>query len=644
MTEGGGFSLKQGQEDLLRALLRHDRAVRSGDLARELGCSPRSVKAYVKQVNELAGDRVVFSSKDGYLLSRRLALNLLDQQEGSPVPQSHAERSRYIIRSLALGRAGSLNVFDLCEELYVSLSTLRADIRKMNLAYERFGVSFRSQSNELQLVGSEQAKRRLFGYALFEETGTGVVSLAALRECFRPGDVDVVARVLDETMAAHGHHINEISRNNLLMHLLILVDRVRGGAGLQGGDRSPGAPEAGELARSLCDRLSESFSIELGGSERLEVQMLLRAYTNVIANQDQEGLARLVGEQLVDEVRGMVGAISRQYDVNLCTSSFLMPFCLHLKNLVERNREGVFAKNPLTRTIREECPLIYDIGTNLAIRIARRYGLSLMEDETAFIALHVGAELERQRLDNARARAAVICPDYHGMAKRLIEQLELEHSASLDIVAVSPDEEGVQGTDFDLLVTAVPVNEAVYPRVVRVAPFGHGPDFSELSDAISEIRHERELATLEEHFEDYFSGALFFPQMDGLSRERVISLLCARLQELGYADEFFDADVLQREHASDTAFGAIAIPHAASMSANKTCIAVATSAGGIPWGASTVKLVLLFAISDVDKGAFRTLYETMIGLLAEPGVTDLLSRASSFEEFREGVMRLTRNA
>lgn len=637
-----GDRLKQGQEDLLRALLRHDRAATSGELAAELGCSPRSVKTYVKQVNELAGDRVVFSSKDGYLLNRRLALNLLDQQEGAPLPQSHAERSRYIIKRFALEHESTLNIFDLCEELYVSLSTLRSDIRKMNLAYERFDVSFRSQSNELQLIGSEQAKRHLFGYALFEETGMGVVSLKALRESFSAVDIDAVAEALDETMAVSGHHINEISRNNLLMHLLILINRVRSGDSLHGEDGDRAVSEEGDPSRFLCDRLARSFSIELSVSERLEVQMLLKAYTNAIVSQDQRSLARLVGEQLVGEARGIATAISHQYDVNLCTNSFLMPFCLHLKNLIERNHEGIFAKNPLAQTIRKECPLIYDIGTSLAIRIARQYDLRLTEDETAFIALHVGAELERQRLDDSKVRAAVICPDYHDMARRLIEQLELEYSANLEVVAAASDEEDLKDASFDLLVTALPVDETAYARVVHIAPFGHRPELSELSDAISEVRRERELASLERHFRDYFSESLFFPQVSGLTREQVISMLCSRLQELGFADEFFDADVLQREHASNTAFGAMAIPHAASMSANKTCIAVATSVEGIPWGPATVKLVLLFAISDVDKGTFRALYEGMISLLSEPNVADALSEMTSFEAFQDAVMGMTK--
>ena len=74
--------MKQGHEELLRALLRHDSATRSTDLAKEIGRSPRSIKSYVKQINESAGDLVIFSSKDGYLLNRKISLTLLYQQEG----------------------------------------------------------------------------------------------------------------------------------------------------------------------------------------------------------------------------------------------------------------------------------------------------------------------------------------------------------------------------------------------------------------------------------------------------------------------------------------------------------------------------------------------------------------------------------
>lgn len=635
-----GGKLRKEQETLLRTLLRQSRAVKSDELAQELGCSTRSIKNYVKQVNGLSEQIIIYSSKDGYLINRRLALGLLDQQEGSPLPQSHTERARYIIKRLALEHGSSLNVFDLCEELYISLSTLRSDVRKMNLTYERFDVSFRSQENKLELAGSEHAKRRLFGYALFEEAG-GFISIAALRECFSPDDVEAVSASLDETMSSHACRINEISRNNLLMHLLILISRVREGAVLQGGPEEQGMYQEEERTRFLCDSLSRSFSIELGREDRLEVQMLLKAYTNPTANQDRKDLEGVIGGQMVEEIGEMVSAVAQYYDVNLCTDSLLMPLCLHIKGLIERGREGFFAKNPLAPTIREEYPLVYDIGTNLAIRIAHRYDLALTEDETAFIAIHVGAELERQRLEDSRVKAALICPDYHGMADGLAEQIEHEYSESLEIVAVASDEMGVEGLSFDLLITTIPVDEAAYPRVARVAPLGRGLD---LGDVISEIRHERELQTLEEHFEDYLSEPLFFPQVERVPREQVITLLCSRLRELGYVDEFFDVDVLQRENASSTSYGAIAIPHAASMTSNKTCIAVATSNEGIPWGPSTVHLVLLFAMSDTDMGIFRKLYEAMIGLLSEPCAVEALSRSESFEEFDKEIMRLTRES
>lgn len=633
--------MKQGPEQLLRALLHHDSATRSADLANEIGCSSRSIKSYVKQINEHAGDVVVFSSKDGYLLNRKLALNLLDQQKGSPIPQSKSERSAYIIKRFAIGHEEAIDLFDLCEELYISFSTLRSDIKRMNLAYERFGVSFQTKNNLLSLVGPERGKRRLIGHALLEETGTGVMSIAALKRSFSPSDVDAVCDALDASMEKTGRRVNEISRNNLIMHLLILVDRVRDG------DRVPheegdALATGEETAAELCSRLSNSLSLSFEGDEIAEVQMLIKAYSNTIVDSDQQQLEQAVGASFVREVRELVEAVSSQYDVTLATQSFLMPLCLHLKNLIERNRRGIFARNSLARTVREECPLTYDIGTSLSIRVANKYGLELSEDEIAFVALHVGAELERQRLDESRARAALLCPDYRGMAQSLLESIEQNYSSTLDVIAVASDEHELSDLEFDLLITTTPLNETSYPRVVSIPPFSGDRSRPEIADAISKIRRERELEVLEAHFDDYFSEPLFFPVPEGITREKTISLLCGKLQELGYVDEYFDKDVLQREHASNTAFGAIAIPHAASMSANKTCISVATSSEGIVWGNSVVKLVLLFAISDVDKGMFRMLYEAMIGLLTESGAADLLSQARSFQEFRGQVMQLTR--
>ena len=109
----------------------------------------------------------------------------------------------------------------------------------------------------------------------------------------------------------------------------------------------------------------------------------------------------------------------------------------------------------------------------------------------------------------------------HGIRERKV--IALHYSATLDIVACAPDENGLAGVTYDLLITTVPVNEAAYPRMVSIPPFSRG-GFPDISDAILSVRQEKELQALETRFDDYFSETLFFPQVEGMSLEKIIRL------------------------------------------------------------------------------------------------------------------------
>lgn len=38
--------------------------------------------------------------------------------------------------------------------------------------------------------------------------------------------------------------------------------------------------------------------------------------------------------------------------------------------------------------------MVYDIAVYLSLRLSRRFDITISEDETAYIALHIGSELE----------------------------------------------------------------------------------------------------------------------------------------------------------------------------------------------------------------------------------------------------------
>lgn len=63
--------------ELLKYLSGQNRPQTSAEIANALSISVRSVKNHVKEINSLYGRRVIFSSRNGYLLNSQISPHLL---------------------------------------------------------------------------------------------------------------------------------------------------------------------------------------------------------------------------------------------------------------------------------------------------------------------------------------------------------------------------------------------------------------------------------------------------------------------------------------------------------------------------------------------------------------------------------------
>ncbi|MDP3208054.1 MAG: HTH domain-containing protein, partial [Rhodoglobus sp.] len=129
-------------ERMLELLFHADDWVTATDLAEQLGVSTRSVRNYVAAVKSAAHPlAVVAASTAGYRLNRDQYSEFLsssrDRSVGSETPQ---DRVHHIVRRLTESESG-LDVYGLAEGLFVSESTIEADLRKVKTLAADAGAS-----------------------------------------------------------------------------------------------------------------------------------------------------------------------------------------------------------------------------------------------------------------------------------------------------------------------------------------------------------------------------------------------------------------------------------------------------------------------------------------------------------------------
>lgn len=628
--------MKEKQEYLLKLLLQQDTPISSRILAEKMNVSMRTVKNYIYELNKLGAVPVITSSNAGYTVIREEAEKLLEEPKNdTALPQTFKERSFFIIKRILMENQ-QLNIFDLSEELFVSYSTLKSDLSRMNKAYEKYHVKFILKQDEIQIIGEEKEKRRLISYIIFEEVPHKFIDKQILEATFDKQDIEKLAAIIHSIMQESNYHLNDFSFVNLMLHLLILLESVRNDNSLVSRNwfSSWLREDKAKLVTKMIEQIEQEFDLTLNSLEKEEIHMIFQANANYIPSNNLKELEQIVGEEISQAVDVVLEDVRQTFGINLMSENFIVPFSLHVSGLFSRAKQQTSLKNPMVSSLKKDFPMVYDVAVYISLRLSNRFSISVSEDETAYIALHIGSELEGQKRNLSKIRTVLLCPKYMNLDEQLYEKLNHHFGNDLIIQTVVSKFSETEDLDFELLITTLPVPETPDFLVIEVSPIFTEEQRMTLITEIGNIRLDRKKSILRKNFDDYFDEKFFTSQLAADCSEAVINELCQVLEAENIVPAKFKEHVLERERASSTAFEAIAIPHSVYMDAHQTVISVAISEKGLLWGDKKVHVVLLAAINDIDRRLFTDIYEALISLFDTAQSYQEIKKIQNFAEFR----------
>jgi lichenan operon transcriptional antiterminator len=574
-------------------------------LAERLGVSDRTVRTYVAQANR-DGEAVVESGPDGYRLDRRAWARRLQAGSAASEAATPDGRRARLIRALADASDG-LDVHEAAAAAHVSESTIEADLGRVRARLQGTGLALERDGSTVRLIGPETAMRRLVGSLVREEGRRGIRDLSSLREGFAP--MDGFRRALLVGLDDAGYSPNEYALDDVLLHVAIALDRVARDRTLAA-TSDPGAAEPDDELAGLVDELVRGeFGVRLPPAEIRHLARLIgtRAAT------------RRSGATRAGVLREIVARISRDWLIELGDDDFIERLALHVDNLAARAAEHSYSRNPLTASIKAAYPLIYDLAVYLASELARLEGITVNDDEIAYLAMHLGAQLERTRARGEVVRVAVVAPDYHDARARLVERLRGRLGDEVELVVGESAGFDVDGaTDADLVVAVLPPR-APLPHVVMVSPLPTEDDLERVRAEVARLRRGRRRARLASTLSRTIGPELFVRGVGGREREDVIRLLGDRLISAGVVDDDYVTGALDRERMSSTAFtDLLAVPHAMTMSASRSAIAIAIDEHPIEWGGASVHVVALIAFAEDGRAEFQAVFDQFVEAFSEP--------------------------
>jgi len=612
--------------------------VTAAELADAVGVTPRSIRSYVTALNARVPSGVVVESGPQGYRSGPDAPAALRAAADTDTPR---ERLHRLVRAI-LAAPDGLDVYETADRFHVSPATLEADLGRVRALLGGTELTLERSASVARLRGTEMAQRRLLSRLAHEETEDGAFDLVALRRTLGEGSIGAAAfgpfkADLVAGLGELGYFVNEFGIGDVVTHIAITVDRVARDHGLDADAGEP-VPLAQQQVGDLLDRLCRvHVGVQLGAGDRRHLAALV--LSRVVAPGSSES-ASVIRARLESDVEAAVRDVVRRaadaFLVDIDHEDFVLRLALHVQNLRQRAREQAWSRNPLTRSLKSTYPMIFEVAVFIADGLRGLLGLPLLDDEIAYIAMHVGGRLERSRSAGAVLTATIVCPGYYELHELLRSSIDRSLGQAVDVVGVEtrvdPDWESI-GTDLILTTIDAPVSG---DRVVRIQPFLTEGDVERVQAAAGRVRRARRLARLRAELERYFAADAFIAGVRAdAGEEEIIRLLGGALVAQGVIDQDYVEQTLERERLSSTAFtDALAVPHALGMTASRTAIAVALAESSISWGEGRVQVVAMVAFSASDRAAFQTVFEQLVEVFSErDSVQRILRRGTTFTAF-----------
>lgn len=632
---------KSRQNKILQLLLTSDKPVPGKQMANLVGVTARTIKNDLDQMNHSLknqGAVIVAEYGAGYKLhihnesdfKSYLSKHLKEQQETSANYTDSDIRVKELIRFL-LTVDVHIKLEDLADSMYVSKSTLQNDLKEAKRLLNVYNITVEIKPyHGIKLVGSEKNFRFAISEFLFAHDPGNSMYMNEQLIPIPDNELAAIRAVVMKHTVAHHIELSDVGLNNLVIHIAIAQQRIILRHHLEI------SPEEIEdikvsknfhVAQQIIKELSAELDIEFPPSETAYVAMHLGSTKMLLSSTVDEALKEdIVNPEVYQYTLEIVNTIADKLGLPISGDQELMKgLYLHLKPALNRIRYGMSVRNPMLESIKTRLPLPFQAGILAGMVLKEKIGCEISDNEIGYIALHIGAAIERSKPSAVPKRCIVVCGSGLGSAQLLYLKLRTQFGSRLEIAETMGyyklKEADFRGIDF--VVSTVPVQFEV-PVPVIVVDMLLGSLESKRIDSAITGGHQHELPFLRED--------LTFLQEEFGSREEVISFLCQQLQEKGLAGGNMYDLVLQREQITSTAYGNLAaVPHPLLPQTDATLWVLCTLRKPIQWEGRLVQFVCLLCIAkDGKTGDLSPMYNLLVKLIDEAPLVQQLVECNNY--------------
>lgn len=632
----GYFAYKR-LETLYGMLLDAGSHLSAQKLSQDLHISERTIRTDVAKLTEFLetnGATITLTRGAGYKIEilDPTAFEAFQADKNKPKNADYfdldnpEERVKYEI-FLLLSSADYIKLEDLADTLFASRATISNDMKQVRTVIASYDLTLVSKPGcGVKIVGEEE-KMRYTLTALIASKKAPESYLETFFEWHKQKEKlqKLMSAVTDYFFATNIRFTDE-ALQNLLLHMMILVERIELGHSLEQFELRDVSEEEITIANNLAGILASLFEIEI--SEGDKNYLLLQIASKRILNVEDKEISEFDDYAYIE---GMLNRIESQYFYRLQDDLQLKKDLIaHIHSMLYRVKYHMTVKNPMTEHIKRYYPLAYEITLDAVESLKKDYPYDINQNELAYLALHIGASLERNyQISYYRHKSAlIVCGSGFGTA-RIVEAKVKSAVSNLDITKVVSIQEYNRfiHIEEDIILSTVRIPEKNKP-VIKISNIPTNEELKMLGAIIEEQTDPNR------GFLSSFFDAAFFARSTLTTKTAILEEMVESLKSKNIVGDEFLNSVIERERLGSTVLGTgIAIPHPLGLMAKETKIAIRILDNPIKWDQKqSVHAVFLLCISKNDYEEAINIYELLVELVREE-YGEKLAALKSFTDF-----------
>jgi len=671
------ISLKKRHRDIMKILLDNEKPITTEQLANMVKVSARTIRSDLQAVEEILDDfdiKLVRKPKVGIYIDAPIEKKIMLMEklphtgESSIESFDAREREKYIILRL-LKSNKVLTTQQLADDLFVSRMTISNDLKNVEKWLNKHRLSLvRKPNYGIEIKGNEENWRNAYAdfIATFSKRSEKRVveeydsvpmdkrlsaeNLKQLRNLFPQIDVRKVEGAILESEKFMNSSFTQETYTALVVHIVVSIKRLKEQKDIKMPDtqmQKLKETEEFNVATFIVGELEREFNVKFPESEigYISLHILgakLQDQTVLLKEDDIDVILKDFDDDLVQIVYDIIHVAENILDVKLSNDKMLViGLALHLRPVINRLKNGMNLHNPILDQIKENYTAIYGIAWIAAGIIEKRLGIKVGEEEVGYIALHLGAAIERATYPK---RALVVCSSGIGTAQLLSTRLKkvLPDIILEDVVPLRHVHSAIQNKNVDLIITTIPLEMEDMP-VVLISPLVTQTDILKIRNILENISNINNINVQRRLRSDkgglvkkLIPNELVFCKHTYRSKEELIEKVGSILVKKGYVSKEFIRATLEREKITSTYIGrGVAIPHGDDRLVKKPAVSIITLKEPIDWWGEDVDLVFYLALNFDNIQCTKNFFKEFYNMMDNPELLQEIKDAKSSVEISQ---------